>query len=63
MYFDQSAVNAALHGRVLVVEGLEKVERNVMPVLNNLLENRGEWSRNRIRRGSPLSSTDKVPRI
>jgi hypothetical protein len=40
VYFDQSAVNAALYGRVLVVEGLEKVERNVMPVLNNLLENR-----------------------
>jgi len=40
MYFDQSAVNAALHGRILIVEGLEKVERNVMPVLNNLLENR-----------------------
>jgi hypothetical protein len=39
-YFDQSAVNAALHGRILIVEGLEKVERNVMPVLNNLLENR-----------------------
>eukprot|EP01048_Picozoa_sp_COSAG05_P002211 COSAG05_NODE_85_length_20698_cov_35.370309_15_plen_739_part_00 len=39
-YFDQSAVNAALHGRILLVEGLEKVERNVMPVLNNLLENR-----------------------
>jgi MoxR-like ATPase len=33
-------VSAALHGRVLIVEGLEKVERNVMPVLNNLLENR-----------------------
>ena len=40
MYFDQSAVNAALYGRILIVEGLEKVERNVMPVLNNLLENR-----------------------
>ena len=35
-----SAVNAALYGRILIVEGLEKVERNVMPVLNNLLENR-----------------------
>jgi hypothetical protein len=40
MYFDQSAVNAALYGRILIVEGLEKVERNVMPVLNNILENR-----------------------
>ena len=31
---------AALHGRVLVLEGVEKAERNVLPVLNNLLENR-----------------------
>eukprot|EP00913_Durusdinium_trenchii_P006748 g6344.t1 len=27
-------------GRVLILEGLEKAERNVLPVLNNLLENR-----------------------
>ena len=27
-------------GRILVLEGLEKAERNVLPVLNNLLENR-----------------------
>ena len=40
MYFDQAPVSAAINGRVLIVEGLEKVERNVMPVLNNLLENR-----------------------
>ena len=39
-YVDMSAVLAALHGRILIIEGLEKVERNVMPVLNNLLENR-----------------------
>ncbi|MEQ2162369.1 hypothetical protein GOODEAATRI_019010, partial [Goodea atripinnis] len=31
---------AATQGRVLVLEGLEKAERNVLPVLNNLLENR-----------------------
>jgi hypothetical protein len=37
---DQSVVSAAIEGRVLLVEGLEKVERNVLPVLNNLLENR-----------------------
>ena len=36
----QSAVKAALEGRVLVLEGIEKAERNVLPVLNNLLENR-----------------------
>lgn len=40
VYFDQSAVRAALQGRVLVIEGIEKAERNVLPVLNNLLENR-----------------------
>ena len=33
-------MRAALEGRVLVLEGIEKVERNVLPVLNNLLENR-----------------------
>ncbi len=36
----QSAVKAAINGRVLVLEGIEKAERNVLPVLNNLLENR-----------------------
>lgn len=40
VYFDQSAVRAAIYGRVLVIEGIEKAERNVLPVLNNLLENR-----------------------
>ncbi|XP_060089562.1 von Willebrand factor A domain-containing protein 8 [Heteronotia binoei] len=39
-YVDQCAVRAAMEGRVLVLEGLEKAERNVLPVLNNLLENR-----------------------
>lgn len=39
-YIDQCAVRAATEGRVLVLEGLEKAERNVLPVLNNLLENR-----------------------
>ncbi|XP_049790817.1 von Willebrand factor A domain-containing protein 8 [Schistocerca nitens] len=39
-YFDQSAVRAAIKGRILVLEGIEKAERNVLPVLNNLLENR-----------------------
>lgn len=36
----QSAVRAAIEGRILVIEGIEKAERNVLPVLNNLLENR-----------------------
>uniref|UniRef100_A0A3Q3VYX4 von Willebrand factor A domain-containing protein 8 n=1 Tax=Mola mola TaxID=94237 RepID=A0A3Q3VYX4_MOLML len=40
LYIDQCAVRAATQGRVLVLEGLEKAERNVLPILNNLLENR-----------------------
>jgi MoxR-like ATPase len=40
VYEDQAAVRAALHGRVLILEGIEKCERNVLPVLNNLIENR-----------------------
>lgn len=36
----QCAVRAAVNGRVLILEGIEKAERNVLPVLNNLLENR-----------------------
>lgn len=39
-YVDQCAVRAATNGRVLMIEGIEKAERNVLPVLNNLLENR-----------------------
>ena len=40
MMWFQSAVRAAVHGRILILEGIEKAERNVLPVLNNLLENR-----------------------
>jgi hypothetical protein len=36
----QSSVRAALEGRLLILDGIEKTERNVLPVLNNLLENR-----------------------
>uniref|UniRef100_A0A915HU87 ATPase dynein-related AAA domain-containing protein n=1 Tax=Romanomermis culicivorax TaxID=13658 RepID=A0A915HU87_ROMCU len=39
-YVDQAAIKAAIHGRVLVLDGIEKAERNVLPILNNLLENR-----------------------
>jgi MoxR-like ATPase len=39
-YVDQAAVRAALHGRILILDGIEKCERNVLPILNNLLENR-----------------------
>ncbi|KIH48581.1 ATPase family protein, partial [Ancylostoma duodenale] len=38
-YSDLCAVRAALYGRVLVIDGVEKAERNVLPILNNLLEN------------------------
>lgn len=38
--FQQSAVKAAIEGRVLILDGIEKAERNVLPILNNLLENR-----------------------
>jgi von Willebrand factor A domain-containing protein 8 len=40
LFIHQAAVNAAIHGHTLVLEGLEKTERNVLPILNNLLENR-----------------------
>eukprot|EP00081_Caenorhabditis_elegans_P026604 NP_510161.2 Von (von) Willebrand factor A domain containing [Caenorhabditis elegans] len=39
-YTDLCAVRAALKGRVLVIDGVERAERNVLPILNNLLENR-----------------------
>ena len=37
---DGAVVRAAQHGRVLILDGIEKCERNVLPLLNNLLENR-----------------------
>lgn len=40
IYVDAAPVRAALHGRLLILEGLEHAERNVLPALNNLLENR-----------------------
>lgn len=40
VFIDQAPVRAAIHGRVLILDGLEKAERNVLPTLNNLLENR-----------------------
>lgn len=40
VYIDQAAVRAAKEGRVLVIDGVEKAERNILPILNNLLENR-----------------------
>ena len=40
IFVDQAVVRAAKNGRVLILDGLEKAERNVLPTLNNLLENR-----------------------
>mmetsp|Transcript_31424 Transcript_31424/g.37418 ORF Transcript_31424/g.37418 Transcript_31424/m.37418 type:complete len:323 (+) Transcript_31424:57-1025(+) len=40
VFVDQPPVRAALKGRILILDGLEKVDRNVLPTLNNLLENR-----------------------
>ena len=40
VYVNQAPVRAAINGRLLILDGLEKAERNVLPTLNNLLENR-----------------------
>ena len=39
-FSDGPVVRAALRGRVLIIEGIERAERNVLSLLNNLLENR-----------------------
>jgi len=39
-YTAQAPLRAALGGRVLILDGIERAERNVLPTLNNLLENR-----------------------
>ena len=40
VFIDQPPVRAALYGRLLVLDGVEQAERNVLPTINNLLENR-----------------------
>jgi len=40
VFHDQAPVRAAIHGRLLILDGIEHAERNVLPALNNLLENR-----------------------
>ena len=40
VFIDSAPVRAALHGRLLLLEGIERAERNVLPTLNNLLEAR-----------------------
>jgi hypothetical protein len=32
VYVDSPAVNAVKHGRLLILEGIEKAERGIMPV-------------------------------
>ncbi|GAA5974305.1 hypothetical protein JCM21900_000676, partial [Sporobolomyces salmonicolor] len=39
-YTDSPAVRAVKEGKVLILEGIERCERGVLPLLNNLLENR-----------------------
>ena len=39
-FVDQAPVRAAKYGRLLLLDGIETAERNVLPTLNNLLENR-----------------------
>ena len=40
VYVDQCVVRAAINGRVLILDGVEKAERNLLPIINNLVENR-----------------------
>lgn len=40
IFQDQAPVRAAIHGHLLILDGLHRAERNVLPTLNNLLENR-----------------------
>ena len=40
IFTDQAPVRAAMFGRLLILDGVENAERNVLPTLNNLLENR-----------------------
>lgn len=39
-YDDGPVVRAMKHGRILILDGIERAERGVMPILNNILENR-----------------------
>lgn len=40
VWCDAAPVRAAINGRVLIIDGMENAERNVLPTINNLLENR-----------------------
>ncbi|GKY90990.1 von Willebrand factor A domain-containing protein 8 [Mayamaea pseudoterrestris] len=39
-FVNAAPVDAAIHGRILILDGLERASRNVLPTLNNLLEHR-----------------------
>ena len=40
VYVDSAAVRAVKHGRILIIEGIEKAERGIMPVcLNHIARN------------------------
>lgn len=39
-YTNASPVDAAVHGDLLILDGMERASRNVLPTLNNLLEHR-----------------------
>ncbi|KAI3381394.1 hypothetical protein SNEBB_005189 [Seison nebaliae] len=39
-FIDQIVVEAVKNGRLLVIDAVENAERNVLPIINNLLENR-----------------------
>lgn len=40
VYVDSPVVRAAKEGKTLILEGIERCERGILPILNNLLENR-----------------------
>lgn len=46
VYVDSPAVSAVKHGRLLILEGIEKAERGIMPVGGVLSCTSGDLSRN-----------------
>jgi MoxR-like ATPase len=62
-FHNQAPVRAALNGRLLVLEGLEAAERNVLPTLNNLLENREMHLEEGVMLGSASLPVDEQFRV
>lgn len=59
-FVDSAAVRAAKNGSLLVLESVERAERGVLPILNNLLENRemvAEYPSSSIESDTDLSSS------